>query len=92
MSGKPRLRLATVVLAVALLGASCLGPNHATANLAKWNSDIDGKWGNEVAFVLLLPVYALFSAGDLLIFNPWQWWTGENPINLPKSGEPGPAF
>ena len=70
--------------------SGCLGPNHATAHLGKWNSELDGKWGNEVAFVLLLPVYAVFSLGDVVIFNSIQWWTGDNPISTP--GEPGPVL
>lgn len=68
--------------------ASCIGPNHATGHLAKWNVNLDGKWGNEVAFIFLLPVYAIFSVGDMVIFNSVQWWTGKNPINRPEKAGP----
>ena len=76
------------LLAVLLLTAGCLGPNNAQGQLAKWNKELDGKWGNEVAFVLLLPVYAVFGVGDLLLFNSWQWWTGHNPISSPADPNP----
>lgn len=85
-----RMRALQVLALGALLScASCLGPNHATGHLAKWNKEIDGKWGNEVCFVLLLPVYAIFSVGDMVIFNSIQWWTGKNPISRPT--KPGPT-
>ena len=68
--------------------SGCLGPNYATGHLAKWNSEIDGKWGSEAAFVLLLPVYAIFSLGDVVLFNSIQWWTGDNPISVPTRSGP----
>ena len=80
-----------LALAALLACSSCLGPNNAVANLAKWNSEVDGKWGNEAVFVVLLPVYAIFSLGDVLIFNSIQWWTGDNPIDAPDYG-PGPVL
>ena len=82
-----------LALAALLTCASCLGPNHLTGRLGKWNTEIDGKWGNEVAFVLLLPVYMITSLGDMLIFNSIQWWTGNNPIDRPGADDtPGPTF
>jgi hypothetical protein len=78
-----------LALGVLLMSASCLGPNNATAQLAKWNNGLDGKWGNEIAFIFLLPVYAIFSLGDVLIFNSIYWWTGNNPISPPEGGHPG---
>ncbi len=68
-----------------LFCTSCLGPNHATGHLFKWNNEIDGKWGNEIAFIFLLPVYAIFGVGDVIIFNSIQWWSGNNPISRPET-------
>jgi hypothetical protein len=39
-------------------------------------------------FVLLLPVYAIFSLGDLVIFNSWYWWTGEYLVDPPQVDVP----
>ncbi len=79
-----------LAIAVLFCLSGCLGPNHATGHLGQWNNELDGKWGNEVAFVLLLPVYVVFSLGDVLIFNSIQWWSGDNPISAPA--EPGPTL
>ena len=37
-------------LAVGLLAllTSCLGPNHATGHLFKWNAEINNRWGRSV--------------------------------------------
>ena len=75
-------------LCAGLLCASCLGPNHATGRLFRWNAELDGKWGNEGAFLLLIPVYAVFSLGDVVIFNSIYWWTGDNPIAPPAGDGP----
>lgn len=91
MHRKRNTRLMGLTLAALLVCASCLGPNHAVGHLAKWNSEIDGKWGNEVCFVLLLPVYVVFAVGDQVVFNSIQWWTGKNPISRPGA-EPGPTL
>jgi len=75
--------LAVVAL---LFCTSCLGPNHATGHLFKWNNTLfENKWGNEAVFFFALPVYALFSIGDVLIFNSIQWWSGNNPISRPET-------
>ncbi len=75
--------LAGLVLA-GLISAGCLGPSNATGRLFKWNNELDGKWGNEVAFIVLLPVYAVFSLGDLVIFNSYYWWSGDHLVDPPQ--------
>lgn len=75
-------------LGALLLCSACLGPNHATANLAKWNADFENKWAREGVFLLTLPAYVIFSLGDNLIFNSIYWWTGDNPIGAPEGAGP----
>ena len=65
------------------------GPNNALNRLNNWNSELsDSKFLNELAFLGLniIPVYSLWYAGDLLIFNSWEFWTGKNLIDAPSSG------
>jgi len=83
---------ATLALA-ALLAAmpACIGPNHASGHLAKWNMDFEHKWAREGIFILVFPAYLITGLGDILIFNPIQWWSGENPISRPGQ-EPGPLI
>lgn len=81
-------------LAVALLTVltSCLGANHATGHLYKWNAEIGNRWGRSIVFILVLPAYMVTSIGDLLIFNSIQWWSGDNPISLPGGDSDGKVF
>ena len=75
-------------LAVCLTATSCLGPNHAYNSLSAWNSEAsDNKFLNEAVFLglHLLPAYPLCMAGDVLIFNSIEFWSGSNPI--PGPGE-----
>lgn len=87
---KPKLWLAGALLA--LVCASCLGANHATGHMFKWNGEIENRWGRSVVFVVTLPVYAIFGIGDLLIFNSIQWWSGTNPISSPGNAGQGSAI
>jgi len=70
-------------LAACLTATSCLGPNHAYNSLSAWNSEAsDNKFLNEAVFLglHLLPAYPLCMAGDLVIFNSIEFWSGSNPL------------
>jgi len=75
-----------MVMTLALPG--CLGPNHSVGHLARWNMEFENRWAREGVFLVCFPVYLLLGLGDILIFNPIQWWSGENPISRPD--RPGP--
>ncbi len=75
-------------LCMILLCAGCLGPNHATGRAFKYNMSFENKWSREGMFILMLPVYTLFSLGDNVVFNPIYWWTGDNPIDPPSGSGP----
>ena len=80
---------AVVALCLLCVCSGCLGPNHATGRLARFNDDIDNRWAKQGTFMVLLPGYLLFSVGDNLVFNAIYWWTGDNPVDLPDD-ESGP--
>ena len=88
---KRRLKAITVAagLSLLLLLSGCLGPSHATGRLYQFNAEFENKWAQEGMFLLLIPGYILFSAGDQLIFNSIYWWTGDNPIDPPKGKAEG---
>lgn len=91
MALKPSKYLLTLALASIFSLSGCLGPNHAGGHLAQWNNSFENKWAKEGIFLLVLPGYALFGMGDVLIFNSWQWWSGQNPISRPGE-ETGHGF
>ncbi len=88
---RSRAGAALALGALLFLAPGCLGPQHATGHLAKWNMEFENKWAREGVFLLVFPGYVLTGVGDILIFNSVQWWTGENPISRAGS-EPGPRF
>ena len=77
---------ATIALTLGLSTTSCIGPNYAYNSLSAWNSEAsDSKYLNEAVYIglHLLPAYPLCMAGDVLIFNSLEFWTGDNPIPGP---------
>ena len=89
MLKSPKTWLAVGLLAVL---TSCLGPNHATGHLFKWNAEIGNRWGRSAVFILVLPAYLVTAVGDQLIFNSIQWWSGDNPISRPGGDADGKVF
>lgn len=77
----------TLLFSTAL--TSCLGSFSAFNGLKDWNQSVtDSKFVNNFLFWVLniIPVYELFLAGDVLIFNLLEFWTGENPLAM-RAGE-----
>lgn len=81
---------ATAALALGLTTTSCIGPNHAYNSLGSWNSTVsENKFLNELVFIGMhvVPAYPLCFAGDLIIFNSIEFWSGNNPIPTPGDFE-----
>lgn len=73
------------VLSLAFLTTSCLGSFSAWNNLKDWNEDFsDNKYVNNAIFwgLNIIPIYSLFYAGDVLIFNLVEFWSGSNPLAM----------
>jgi uncharacterized protein DUF3332 len=77
--------------------SACYGPFNLTRNVYHWNSNIKGssevneKWMKEVVFfgMIVIPVYILSPLIDAFIFNPIQFWTGDNPVKATDAGSDG---
>ena len=79
----------SLMLAFAIISTSCLGSFAAVNALKDWNENLsDNKFVNNIIFfgLLVIPVYGISMFGDLAIFNPIEYWTGENPITM-KEGK-----
>ncbi|WP_240923556.1 DUF3332 family protein [Psychromonas sp. SA13A] len=65
--------------------SACVGSNAVTDKVMQFNLEVvDNRYGRGGINILLIPVYALTLAVDVVIFNALEFWTGENPLN----GEP----
>ena len=84
-----RWRWAGLLLASTTLASGCYGPFNLTQRLWNWNGKVTGnKWANEGIFLVcaILPVYAICTLADAIIFNSIEFWTGDNPIDAPGLG------
>ena len=81
---KTRLLL---TFALALGTSSCIGSNAAYSNVHHWNSRLfDNKYLNEAVFLglnFIPPVYPFALLGDYIIFNPIEFWSGNNVLPEP---------
>lgn len=75
-------KIVVLLAAVAFTQAACFGSFAATRALYRFNAGIGDKWVNWAVFLGLniIPVYSLFTLGDVLIFNSIEFWGGDNPI------------
>ena len=81
------LRAICLGLAITCTAAGCYGPFNLTRRLHHWNGrEGDDQWEDEFLFVLLTwaPVYGLTVVADALLFNPLEFWTGNNPVEPPR--------
>lgn len=77
--------LTTLCAFLILLHTSCIGTFSAFNSLKDWNMEVtDDKFVNELIFLGLniVPVYGLFTLGDVLLFNAIEFWTGDSPIGM----------
>ncbi|SRR5690554_282110 len=73
------------VLSLSILSTSCLGSFSAWNSLKDWNETAsDNKFVNNAIFwgLNIIPIYPLFYAGDVIIFNLIEFWSGDNPIAM----------
>lgn len=73
------------VMSLAFLSTSCLGSFSAWNGLKDWNETAsDNKFVNNAIFwgLNIIPIYPLFYAGDVIIFNLVEFWSGSNPIAM----------
>jgi uncharacterized protein DUF3332 len=100
MRGRTIVRKAVAVAVMASfmsVTSACYGPFNLTRNVYHWNSGIKGsgevneKWMKEVVFfgMIVIPVYILSPLIDAFIFNPIQFWTGDNPVKATDVGSDG---
>lgn len=82
-------KIICVALASSVMFTSCLGSFSAFNGLKDWNMELtDSKFVNNLVFwgLWIIPVYGLFTLGDVVIFNVLEFWTGNNPVAM-KEGE-----
>ncbi len=71
-------------IVILLMLPACFGSFRATRHLYRFNDTVSGnKFVKTLVFwvFVIIPVYALFSLGDAIIFNLVEFWSGTNPLS-----------
>jgi len=88
---KHLLRSIAAVLIVAFLAMlpACYGSFELTKKVHKFNGSLDGKFINEIGFLVMviIPIYGGATFLDAVIFNTIEFWTGSNPLATNTPGE-----
>lgn len=78
-----RLSLAALLAVSAAGTTGCFGKFSLTRKLYAWNTGVGGnKFVTNLVFwgLCIIPVYELAGAGDLIVLNAVEFWTGSNPV------------
>ncbi|MBD1572553.1 DUF3332 domain-containing protein [Vibrio sp. S17_S38] len=76
-----KLKIAVVAALGVTTLSGCMGQMGVTGLVGKANlMAVDNRYAREGLFLLMSPVYAIASVGDLFIFNAIEFWTGKNVI------------
>ncbi len=62
--------------------SGCYGQFALVQTLYKANGQVENKWARSglTALMVILPVYEFAGLGDVIIFNPIEFWSKKNPI------------
>lgn len=83
-TGKKMVALALVISMFTLTNAACFGKFELTRKIYKFNEGISSNWFVRTLLMwvlMIVPVYAIGSFLDLLIFNLIECFTGSNVLS-----------
>lgn len=81
-SAVKKVAMLTAVVSLTSALSACVGSNAVTDKVMQFNLEVvDNRYARGGVNILLLPVYALTLAVDVVVFNSLEFWTGKNPLN-----------
>ncbi len=80
-----------LVATMATMSVGCYGSFNLTKKVYNWNGTMEGKWVQEIVFLVLnvVPVYGIAGWIDVVILNSIEFWTGNNPMAATITSEDG---
>jgi len=77
-------KIVASMVIVALFTTGCTGSFNLTRKVYNWHRSQPDKWSDELCFLIvtLLPVYAITTFADAIVFNSIEFWTGKNPVDM----------
>ena len=83
MSGFRKIAAIGLLLGMTTVFSGCYGQFALVKTIYKANGSVENKWARSTvtALLVILPVYGLAGLGDVIIFNPIEFWSHVNPIS-----------
>lgn len=80
-----------LVASMAIMSVGCYGSFSLTKKVYNWNGSMEGKWVQELVFLVLniVPVYGVAAWIDVVILNSIEFWTGNNPMTSTMTSDDG---
>ncbi|MCG5054231.1 MAG: DUF3332 domain-containing protein [Myxococcales bacterium] len=76
-----------VTTALASLLAGCYGQFSLTRKFYGWNGSVTkNAFANSAVMIVLAPVYSITALVDVLVFNPIEVFSGDNPLAANETG------
>ena len=77
-----RLGLGMALMALTTVLTGCYGQFALVHTLYKANGTVENKWARSglTALMCIIPVYEFAGLGDVIIFNPIEFWSHVNPV------------
>ncbi len=69
-------------LMITTVSSGCYGQFALVRAIYTANGEVENKWARSglTALMVILPVYAFAGLGDVILFNPIEFWSHVNPI------------
>lgn len=77
--------IALMLGSVLMASPGCFGSFEAVKGLYGWNDGLsESRWVKSLVLwgLVIIPVYQIFAAGDIIIFNLIEFWGGSNPLAM----------
>ncbi|MBI2427277.1 MAG: DUF3332 family protein [Ignavibacteriales bacterium] len=83
--------VALLVASMAIMSVGCYGSFSLTKKVYNWNGSMEGKWVQELVFLVLniVPVYGVAAWIDVVILNSIEFWTGNKPMAATMTSDDG---
>ncbi|MEW5799753.1 MAG: DUF3332 family protein [Bacteroidota bacterium] len=80
-----------LVASMAVMSVGCYGSFSLTKKVYNWNGSMEGKWVQELVFLVLniVPVYGVAAWIDVVILNSIEFWTGNKPMATSMTSDDG---
>jgi hypothetical protein len=76
---------------MSVMSVGCFGSFNLIKKVYNWNASLQGKWVQELVFLVMyiVPVYGVAGFIDIVFLNTIEFWSGKNPMAANITGDDG---